>query len=164
MKSLKRCKTRKEDQIVPPTARSKCIGAFQIRKELPWNRAVLTSWGYFDQVPYRYKFYNCDCSKTKIIKLNHLYLYNIETGHIYTVFYFRSIYSQTFLYFYDLKRISKYESQKSQKLPVLSVSNFLFTIYPGWDLAQQCRGPGFDTTQGLSANNFRHPYLTDFFH
>ena len=32
MKSLKICKTRKEDQLVPPTARSKCIGAFQIRK------------------------------------------------------------------------------------------------------------------------------------
>ena len=32
MKSLKIFKTRKEDQLVPPTARSKCIGAFQIRK------------------------------------------------------------------------------------------------------------------------------------
>ena len=32
MKSLKIFKTRKEDQLVPRTARSKCIGAFQIRK------------------------------------------------------------------------------------------------------------------------------------
>ena len=92
MKSLKICKTRKEDQIVPPTARSKCIGAFQIRKELPLNSAVLISWGYFDQVPYRYKFYNGDCSKTKIIKLNHLYLYDLVTYKLITFeLSFRSI-------------------------------------------------------------------------
>ena len=30
--SLEVCKTRKEDQLVPPTARSKCFGAFQIMK------------------------------------------------------------------------------------------------------------------------------------
>ena len=29
---LKICKTRKEDQLIPPIAHSKCIGAFQIRK------------------------------------------------------------------------------------------------------------------------------------
>ena len=32
MKSLKICKTRKEDQLIPPTAHSECVGAFQIRK------------------------------------------------------------------------------------------------------------------------------------
>ena len=32
MKFLKICKTRKEDQLVPPTSHSECIGAFQIRK------------------------------------------------------------------------------------------------------------------------------------
>ena len=29
----------------------------------------------------------------------------------------------------------KHESQKSKNLHALFVSNFLFTIYPGWDLA-----------------------------
>ena len=28
MKSLKICKTRKEDQLVPPTTHTKCVGAF----------------------------------------------------------------------------------------------------------------------------------------
>ena len=32
MKSLKICKAKKEDQLVPPTAHSACVGAFQIRK------------------------------------------------------------------------------------------------------------------------------------
>ena len=32
MKSLKICKAKKEDQLVPPTAHSECVGAFQIRK------------------------------------------------------------------------------------------------------------------------------------
>ena len=32
MKSLKICKARKEDQLVPSTAHSECVGAFQIRK------------------------------------------------------------------------------------------------------------------------------------
>ena len=42
-------------------------------------------------------------------------------------------------------------------LYILFVSNVLFTIYPGWDIASQCRGSGYDTTWGQSANNFRHP-------
>ena len=42
-------------------------------------------------------------------------------------------------------------------LYILFVSNVLFTIYPGWDLASQYRGSGYDTTWGLSTNNFRHP-------
>ena len=36
--------------------------------------------------------------RTKIIKLNHLYLYDIQTDHIYTVFYFRSIVRLLFLF------------------------------------------------------------------
>ena len=32
MKSLKICKAKKEDQLVPPIAHSECVGAFQIRK------------------------------------------------------------------------------------------------------------------------------------
>ena len=32
-KILKECKTRKEDQLVPPTAHSEGVGAFQIRKK-----------------------------------------------------------------------------------------------------------------------------------
>ena len=32
MKSLKICKARKEDQLIPSTAHSECVGAFQIRK------------------------------------------------------------------------------------------------------------------------------------
>ena len=31
MKSLKICKARKEDQLIPSTAHSECVGAFQIR-------------------------------------------------------------------------------------------------------------------------------------
>ena len=37
--------------------------------------------------------------------------------------------------FYGLKLRSKYKSQKSENIPVLFVSHFLFTKYPGWDLA-----------------------------
>ena len=33
IKSLKICKARKEDQLVPPTAHSECVGAFQIRNK-----------------------------------------------------------------------------------------------------------------------------------
>ena len=40
-----------------------------------------------------------------------------------------------FISFYGLKRRYKYESQKSKNLLVLCVSNFLFMIYPGLDLA-----------------------------
>ena len=47
---------------------------------------------------------------------------------------FRSIYIQTFFSFCGLKLKSKYESQKSENLLVLYIFNFLFTIYPGWDL------------------------------
>ena len=34
-----------------------------------------------------------------------------------------------------MKIRSKYESQKSENLLVIYVSNFVFTIYSGWDLA-----------------------------
>ena len=45
------------------------------------------------------------------------------------------VYSDFYFFFYGLKLRSKCESQKSKNLPVLYISNFLFTIYPGWDLA-----------------------------
>ena len=47
---------------------------------------------------------------------------------------FRSIFRLLFL-FYGLKLRPKCESQKNENLLVLYVSNFLFMIYPGWDLA-----------------------------
>ena len=155
MKSLKICKTRKEDQIVPPTARSKCIGAFQIRKELPLNSAVLISWGYFDQVPYRYKFYNCDCSKTKIIKLNHLFLHDIQTDHIETVF---QKYSQTFISFYGLSNEDlNMKDKKARTLMYFLFLIFYFRYILVGIQPSNVKGLGtIPTNQGLSTNNFHH--------
>ena len=58
MKSLKICKTTKENQLVPPTARSKCIGPFQIRKYVLWNGAISIS----RAISIICKFYNCHWS------------------------------------------------------------------------------------------------------
>ena len=46
---------------------------------------------------------------------------------------FRSIFRQ-FLFLWPQIKI-KCENQKSENLLVLYISNFLFTIYPGWNLA-----------------------------
>ena len=78
MKSFKICKTRKKDQFVPPTAHSECVRAFQIRKKVRWNESILIS----GAISIIYKFYNWDCSKAKIIKSNHLCLYDIQNDHI----------------------------------------------------------------------------------
>ena len=121
MKSLKIYKTRKEeDQLVPPTAHLKCVGAFQIRRKVRWNGAILIS----RAISIIYKFYNCDCSNTKIIKLNQVYLYDI-----YTKWSYLNSLLKVWLDFYSVyglnKWKSKYENQKSKNLPVLFVSNWV---------------------------------------
>ena len=39
-----------------------------------------------------------------------------------------------YFFLWPQMKIFKYESQKSENLPVLFVFTFLFRIYPGWDL------------------------------
>ena len=63
-----------------------------IRRKVLWNGATLISRAIsiiYKLLYYYYKLlfnhiqtYNCDCSKTKIMKLNHLYLYDIQNDHI----------------------------------------------------------------------------------
>ena len=93
--------------------------------EMELFRSAVLFWSYT-------KFRTVITQRRKIIKLNQLYLYDIQTDHIQTLFY---KHSKTFILFYDLRWRSKYENQKRENLLVLFISNFLLMIYPGWDLA-----------------------------